>query len=101
VRRNRKFINLKVLKTLYKNRIVYKVRFGLGCWVYCLLKTFGFLLCKKHLWLATRAKKNESKIFRCGKGTPSQGSIAFLNGRKATVGLKQGPSAFAAAVKNL
>ena len=87
MRRNRKFINLKVLKTLYKNRILYKVRFGLGCWVYFCEKLFG--------------EKMESKIFRCGKGTPSQGSIAFLTGRKATVGLKQGPSAFAAAVKNL
>ena len=86
MRRNRKFINLKVLKTLYKNRIIYKVRFGLGCWVY---------------FFAKKAKKWSLKTFRCGKGTPSQGSIAFLTGRKATVGLKQGPSAFAAAVKNL
>ena len=32
---------------------------------------------------------------------PSQGSIVFLTGGKATVGLKQGPSALAAAVKNI
>jgi len=36
-----------------------------------------------------------------GNSIPSQGSIVFLNGRKATVGLKYGPSANAAAVKNL